>query len=103
MTLRLATRRSPLALIQATTYNSVSMSSRVESELVLVETRGDRETDTDLATLGGQGVFAVEIQRAVLWNEADVAVHSAKDLPSITPEGLVAGERSRTSRSCATY
>ena len=41
-----------------------------------------------MSTLGGQGVFAVEIQRALLWNEADVAVHSAKDLPSITPDGL---------------
>jgi hydroxymethylbilane synthase len=60
-----------------------------ESELVLVETRGDRETEAELATIGGQGVFAVEIQRAVLEGEADVAVHSAKDLPSVTPEGLV--------------
>jgi hydroxymethylbilane synthase len=45
--------------------------------------------EVDLATLGGQGVFTVEIQRAVLDGDADVAVHSAKDLPSVTPEGLV--------------
>jgi hydroxymethylbilane synthase len=88
MTLRLATRRSPLALIQSRYVQQRLDELGVESELVLIETRGDREKETDLATLGGQGVFAVEIQRALLWNEADVAVHSAKDLPSTTPEGL---------------
>jgi hydroxymethylbilane synthase len=88
MTLRLATRRSPLALIQSRYVQQRLAELGVESELVLVETRGDREKDVELSTLGGQGVFAVEIQRALLWNEADVAVHSAKDLPSTTPDGL---------------
>jgi hydroxymethylbilane synthase len=88
MTLRLATRRSPLALIQSRYVQQRLAELGVESELVLVETRGDREKDVELSTLGGQGVFAVEIQRALLWNEADVAVHSAKDLPSTTPGGL---------------
>ncbi|MGH3731934.1 MAG: hydroxymethylbilane synthase [Acidimicrobiales bacterium] len=88
MTLRVATRRSPLALIQAQLVQRRLGEHGVESELVLVDTRGDRDMQTDLATLGGQGVFAVEIQRAVLAGEADVAVHSAKDLPSATPEGL---------------
>jgi hydroxymethylbilane synthase len=59
-----------------------------ESELVLVETKGDRESKADLATMGGEGLFAVEIQHALLHDEADIAVHSAKDLPSTTPEGL---------------
>lgn len=89
MTLRLATRRSPLALVQARAVQERLASLGVEGELVLVQTRGDRDTATDLAELGGQGVFAVEIQRAVLEGAADVAVHSAKDLPSVTPEGLV--------------
>ncbi|HEY5266738.1 MAG TPA: hydroxymethylbilane synthase [Acidimicrobiales bacterium] len=88
MTLRLATRRSPLALIQARYVQSRLEVLGLESELVLLETKGDRDVATDLATLGGQGVFAVEIQRALLNNEADVAVHSAKDLPSVTPVGL---------------
>lgn len=88
MTLRVATRRSPLALVQAHFVQRRLAEHGVESELVLVDTRGDRDTRTDLATLGGQGVFAVEIQRAVLAGEADVAVHSAKDLPSVAPEGL---------------
>jgi hydroxymethylbilane synthase len=88
MTLRVATRRSPLALVQAHTVQQRLAEHGIDSELVLVDTRGDRDLQTDLATLGGQGVFAVEIQRALLAGEADVAVHSAKDLPSVTPDGL---------------
>jgi len=53
-----------------------------------VETRGDRDAHLDLSTIAGQGVFTVEVQRAVLDRAADVAVHSAKDLPSSTPKGL---------------
>ncbi|MGA7833616.1 MAG: hypothetical protein WCA31_00225, partial [Acidimicrobiales bacterium] len=89
MTLRLATRRSPLALIQAEHVRDRLREAGHESELVLVDTKGDREKEVELATIGGEGVFTVEIQRAVLRGEADVAVHSAKDLPSTTPEGLV--------------
>jgi hydroxymethylbilane synthase len=88
MTLRLATRRSPLALIQARYVQGRLAEQGVESELVLKETKGDRESGADLATMGGEGLFAVEIQYALLNGEADVAVHSAKDLPSSTPEGL---------------
>ena len=88
MTLRLATRRSPLALIQARYVQGRLAEHGRESELVLVETKGDREAGLDLATMGGEGLFAVEIQRALLHGEADVAIHSAKDLPSSTPEGL---------------
>jgi hydroxymethylbilane synthase len=88
MTLRLATRRSPLALIQARYVQGRLAEQGIESELVLMETKGDRESGADLATMGGEGLFAVEIQYALLNGEADVAVHSAKDLPSSTPEGL---------------
>lgn len=89
MTLRLATRRSPLAVLQANFVQARLADAGHESELVLVETRGDREAHADLATIAGQGAFTVEVQRAVLSGEADVAVHSAKDLPSATPEGLI--------------
>src|SRR4051794_26129717 len=61
-----------------------------DTELVVVETLGDR-TQADnvpLHQIGGQGVFVKEVQRAVLDGRADVAVHSAKDLPSTTAEGL---------------
>jgi hydroxymethylbilane synthase len=89
MTLRVATRKSPLALVQAKLVQRRLLAHGLESELVLVDTRGDKDVHSDLSILGGQGVFAVEIQRAVLEEKADVAVHSAKDLPSITPEGLI--------------
>jgi hydroxymethylbilane synthase len=86
--LRLATRRSPLALAQASLVQRRLSDIGVASVLVPLETRGDREVDVSLDELGGQGVFAVEVQRAVLQGDADVAVHSAKDLPSSTPLGL---------------
>ncbi|MEI8269066.1 MAG: hydroxymethylbilane synthase [Acidimicrobiaceae bacterium] len=87
-TFRLATRRSPLALIQAELVQKKLLNLGIQSELVLVETSGDKDTTASLASLGGRGVFAVEIQLALLRGDADVAVHSAKDLPSISPEGL---------------
>ena len=87
--LRLATRRSPLALIQAEFVRDHLGAHGIKSELVHIDTSGDSQTDVPLSTLGGQGVFALEIQRAVLQGEADVAIHSAKDLPSVTPSGLV--------------
>jgi hydroxymethylbilane synthase len=89
MTLRLATRSSPLALIQARTIQHLLSARGVVSELVEVDTKGDQHRDTPLSQMGGQGVFALEVQRAVLRGEADVAVHSAKDLPSQTMEGLL--------------
>ncbi|MHB1088086.1 MAG: hydroxymethylbilane synthase [Acidimicrobiales bacterium] len=89
MTLRLATRRSPLALLQAQFVQSLLRDKGVEVELVSMHTSGDRALDAPLSSLGGQGVFAVEVQRAVIEGRADVAVHSAKDLPSASPEGLV--------------
>ncbi len=89
MSIRLAARRSPLALLQARYVQERLLAHEIASELVLVETHGDVSTDVSLSSLGGQGVFAVEVQRCVARGDADVAVHSAKDLPSTTPEGLV--------------
>jgi len=59
------------------------------AELVVVTTTGDRRADEPIHALGGQGVFVKEVQDAVLTGRADLAVHSAKDLPSATPPGLV--------------
>jgi hydroxymethylbilane synthase len=89
MSLRLATRRSPLALTQARVVAARLSSLGVATEIVEVTTTGDQRRDAPLEEIGGQGVFAVEVQRMVLEGRADVAVHSAKDLPSLTPEGLV--------------
>lgn len=55
----------------------------------MVETTGDRRHDVPISELGGQGVFVKEVQAAVLDGRADLAVHSAKDLPSLTAAGLV--------------
>ncbi len=61
----------------------------VDVELVIVDTDGDRRLDVPIWELGGKGVFAKEVQAAVLDGRADMAVHSAKDLPSVTVAGLV--------------
>ena len=85
--LRAATRGSPLARVQTGLVAYLLGSDTVRP--VVVETTGDRATDAQVWELGGQGVFVKEVQAAVLDGRADIAVHSAKDLPSSTPEGLV--------------
>ena len=89
--IRLATRTSPLALVQ-TRHVAALLEERagVSTELVPVETGGDRRLDLPIRALGGEGVFVAEVEIAVLERRADIAVHSAKDLPSGAPiEGLV--------------
>jgi hydroxymethylbilane synthase len=83
---RAATRGSALAR-----WQTERVLARLEGpvELVVVTTTGDRRSDEPIHTLGGQGVFVKEVQDAVLSGRADLAVHSAKDLPSATPPGLV--------------
>jgi hydroxymethylbilane synthase len=83
---RAATRGSPLARWQT---DHVSALLGVDIETVVVETVGDRRRDVSLASIGGQGAFTKEVQSAVLDGRADFAVHSAKDLPSTTVDGLV--------------
>ena len=85
MTLRIATRASRLARWQAERVGALLGG---DVEYVLVTTTGDRDQTSDLHSIGGQGVFTKEVQGAVLEGRADVAVHSAKDLPSETPVGL---------------
>ena len=87
---RLATRSSAQATAQAQAVADALMAAHpgVAVELVFVETLGDQRTDVPLHSIGGQGVFVKEVQRAVLDGHADLAVHSAKDLPSVTADGL---------------
>ncbi len=84
-TIRIASRGSALALWQA---NTVGAMLGCEFEIVEVATTGDINKDTPIAGLGAMGAFAKEVQIAVLEGKADIALHSAKDLPSDTPEGL---------------
>jgi hydroxymethylbilane synthase len=88
---RIATRGSPLARWQAERVGALLRAddSSIDVELVIVETLGDRTRDQPIHELGGQGVFVKEVQSAVLEGHADVAVHSAKDLPSMPAPGLV--------------
>jgi hydroxymethylbilane synthase len=86
MALRVATRGSELARRQT---DLVLARLAVDAEIVVVTTTGDQHTDTPIHALGGTGVFVKEVQDAVLQGRADVAVHSAKDLPATTPSGLV--------------
>ncbi len=85
-TLRIATRGSDLALWQARHVASLLEALGCRSELVLVETAGDR-SHASIPSLG-VGVFTKAVQEAVLANDADVAVHSFKDLPSLSAVGL---------------
>lgn len=89
--LRAATRGSALALWQtehvAALLNAVDPDLTVEA--VVVETTADRRLDIPIAAMGGKGVFVKEVQAAVLDGRADIAVHSAKDLTSMTIDGLV--------------
>lgn len=89
--LRIATRQSPLAIWQARHVAALLSVAHpgLEVELVGLETEGDRRLDVPIAQIGGKGVFAKEVQRAVLDGRADLAVHSAKDLPAVAVDGLV--------------
>ena len=88
--LRAATRTSALARCQTGIVSGLlAEACGVSTEPVEVSTIGDRRADTPIAEMGGKGVFVKEVQAAVLDGRADIAVHSAKDLPSATPDGLV--------------
>ena len=88
---RIATRGSAQARTQATAVADLLRAHHrgLNVELVFVDTTGDQRQDVPLHTIGGQGVFVKEVQAAVLAGRADIAVHSAKDLPSAPAEGLV--------------
>jgi hydroxymethylbilane synthase len=83
--LRVATRGSALARWQA---ERVVELLGVEAEYIVVSTTGDERRDVPIHAMGGAGVFVKEVEHAVLDGRADVAVHSAKDLPSETAPGL---------------
>ena len=92
-TVRIATRGSAQARTQSEHVASIIRRAHagLDVELVFVETTGDRRQDVSLHSIGGQGVFVKEVQAAVLDGRADIAVHSAKDLPSAAADGLVIG------------
>ena len=88
--IRIATRGSELALVQAR-YVAARFEKELglATELVVITTTGDRIQDRSLAKIGGKGLFIKEIEQSLLEDRADVAVHSAKDLPAVTAPGLI--------------
>lgn len=95
--IRIGTRGSPLALAQTRTVIAAiagamkwsAEEASVRTTIVPIKTSGDRIQDRPLADLGGKGLFAKEIEEALLRNEIDCAVHSLKDMPTALPQGLV--------------
>jgi hydroxymethylbilane synthase len=87
-TIRIATRGSDLALTQTRHIAArIERELECETELVVIRTTGDRIQDRSLAKIGGKGLFIKEIEEALLDDRADVAVHSAKDVPAQIADG----------------
>jgi hydroxymethylbilane synthase len=88
--IRIATRKSPLALWQAehVAQRLHSLYPNIPTELVKMTTQGDRILDAPLAKVGGKGLFVKELEQGMLEGGADLAVHSMKDVPVEFPEGL---------------
>jgi hydroxymethylbilane synthase len=87
---RIATRKSPLALWQAGHVGDrlQALNPGLRVELLAMSTRGDRILDSPLAKIGGKGLFVKELEQGLLEERADIAVHSMKDVPVALPDGL---------------
>lgn len=88
--LRIATRKSQLALWQAEYVKDLLQQAHpgLEVELIKMSTQGDKILDTPLAKVGGKGLFVKELETGLLQGDADIAVHSMKDVPVELPDGL---------------
>ncbi len=89
-TIRIATRKSPLAMWQAEHVAAELKKAHpgITVELLGMSTQGDKILDTPLAKIGGKGLFIKELEQSMLEGQADIAVHSMKDVPVELPEGL---------------
>ena len=87
---RIATRKSPLALWQAEHVKKClqQVYPGIEVDLIKMSTQGDKILDTPLAKIGGKGLFVKELEQSLLNGRADIAVHSMKDVPVEFPPGL---------------
>ncbi len=94
-TLRIGTRGSPLALIQAGWVRDLlaaahpALAAPGAIEIATIRTIGDQVTDRTLSAIGGKGLFTKEIEQALIDGRIDVAVHSMKDVATMLPPGLV--------------
>ena len=90
--IRIGTRGSPLALAQARLTRAALLAHGWREdvvEIVTIRTSGDRIQDRPLSEAGGKGLFTKEIEEALLAGTIDIAVHSAKDMPTVLPDGLM--------------
>jgi hydroxymethylbilane synthase len=89
-TLRIATRKSPLAMWQAQSIATQLQQAwpGLEIQLLPMQTSGDTFLKDKLLAVGGKGLFVKELEDALLQNKADIAVHSMKDVPATLPDGL---------------
>ena len=96
-TLKIGTRGSPLALIQAAETRDRLMAAHdlpIDAfEIKVIQTTGDSIQDRPLSEIGGKGLFTKEIQSELLSGTIDIAVHSMKDVANVTPDGLVLSDR----------
>ena len=92
-TLNIATRQSPLALWQARHIQTrlQAFYPQLSIDMVTMVTKGDKILDTPLAKIGGKGLFVKELEQALYEKQADIAVHSLKDVPMDLPDGLTLG------------
>ncbi|HCI69211.1 MAG TPA: hydroxymethylbilane synthase, partial [Balneola sp.] len=88
MKLKIGTRRSKLALWQSNLVAKKLNALDVQTELVEIESFGDKEQDLPLHKLGDKGVFTKALDEALLDGKIDLAVHSLKDVPTIFEDGL---------------
>ena len=88
----IGTRASKLAMLQTQSVISLLCQQwpQLDVQIEQIHTLGDRNTTMPLTAIGGDGVFVLEIERALLEGRIDLAVHSLKDLPTIQPAGLLA-------------
>ncbi|OCG01166.1 hydroxymethylbilane synthase [Gilliamella sp. wkB112] len=91
MKIRIATRKSPLALWQANYVKQRLLANHEDLmvELIPMVTQGDVLLDSPLSKIGGKGLFVKKLEQALLNNVADIAVHSIKDVPAQLPPGLI--------------
>lgn len=86
--IKIGSRKSPLALWQARHVQEQLGSHGLDSELVLMETKGDKVQKVSISKIGSKGVFTEELEEKLASGEIDIAVHSAKDIPSRLPDGF---------------
>lgn len=90
-TLKIGTRGSPLALVQAETVAARLRADTADlaTDIVVIKTTGDHVLDRPLSEIGGKGLFTKEIEEALFDGRIDLAVHSFKDVATVLPDGLV--------------